>query len=97
MRFTRSALLFLGGIAALASCEPQDSGQAIAIEPSEFMRFVEEEDGSGRLEAAIVRYEDEQKRIVDLVGALHVGDREYYEELNTLFLLHEAIKEKIRT
>lgn len=67
--------------------------------PSEFMRFVSTDKDHASLDAAIVRYEDSQGRIVDLIAAVHVGDPLYYSTLNTLFkgydaLLYEMVKPK---
>lgn len=79
---------------ALAACA------ATADEtPTDFMRFVQEDDGSGRLESALVNYVDGDGRQVALVGAVHIGDRAYYEELNALFtgfdgVLYELVAER---
>lgn len=60
-------------------------------EPTDFMRFVQDEAGSGRLESALVNYVDAKGRQVALVGAVHIGDRAYYEELNALFTGFDAV------
>ena len=64
-----------------------------------FLRFVEEPSGEARLESAIVRYTDDQGRFVDLIGAVHIADQSYYDEMNSLFkqydsLLYEAVAKK---
>lgn len=66
---------------------------------TQFLRFVEEADGAATLETGIVRYKDAEGRIVDLIGAVHVGDSSYYEQLNRAFksydaLLYEMVKPK---
>lgn len=66
---------------------------------TQFLRYLEESDGSATLETGILRYKDEQGRIVDLIGAVHVGDTSYYEHLNRAFksydaLLYEMVKPK---
>jgi len=77
-----------------------DESRAPAVDsPSEFIRFVEDSDGSARLETAIVNYRDDQGRQVALVGALHIGDDAYFDELNHLFphfdsVLYEIIAER---
>ncbi|MBI4878661.1 MAG: hypothetical protein HY812_03245 [Planctomycetes bacterium] len=96
---TKAALfsLLLGGW-ALAGCLPEEED---APDKAEFMRFVEDEDGAARLETAVVRYRGAENRVVDLIAAVHVGDRAYYDELNALFstydsLLFEAVMPKDR-
>ena len=66
---------------------------------AKFLRFVEPEDGSARLECAIVRYRSPNGSIVDLVGAVHIADQSYYDDLNALFksydsMLYEAVAPK---
>ncbi|MDR1963676.1 MAG: hypothetical protein LBQ50_07850 [Planctomycetaceae bacterium] len=76
------------------------SFSAVAEEPkkldhlSDFMRVTKKE---GRrqpvsFDTAIVRFADERKKIkVDLVAAVHIGDKEYYEELNKIFKRYDAV------
>ncbi len=66
---------------------------------SEFVRFVDDKKGGGRLEVAVGRYEDRQGVRVDLVSALHVGEKSYYDGLTRRFktydaLLYELVKPK---
>jgi hypothetical protein len=63
---------------------------AEVFEPSEFLRFVEENDG-GRLEAAIVTYRNADGATVQLVSAVHVAERAYYRALNERFAKHDAV------
>lgn len=56
-----------------------------------FVRFVDEGDGEGRLETAIVTYRDPKGRQVDLVSAVHVADRVYYERLQKRFESYDAV------
>jgi hypothetical protein len=75
-----------------------DDAKAGATE-TQFLRYVENDDGSATLETSIARYKDDQGRIVDLIGAVHVGDASYYEQLNRIFrsydaLLYEMVKPK---
>jgi len=76
---------------------------APATQPAEnrFIRFVDDGTGTGggALQVAILSYRNEQGVLVDLIGAVHVGDRAYYEGLNTRFeeydaLLYELVKPK---
>lgn len=64
-----------------------------------FLRFVEDDDGGGKLEAAVVTYQNDKGVRVHLVSAVHVGERQYYDGLNKLFatydaLLYEMVKPK---
>ncbi len=44
------------------------------------------------LETAVVKFTDAKKQIeVDLVAAVHVGDKGYYEELNELFKTYDSV------
>lgn len=66
---------------------------------SDFIRFRETGDQEGVLEAAIARYENDQGVKVDLVAAVHIADKNYYEALNKRFkkydvVLYEMIKPK---
>ena len=61
---------------------------------TDFMRVVKPE---GRktptaYETAIVRFTDEKNNaVVDLVGAIHIGDKDYYVELNKIFKQYDAV------
>ena len=63
---------------------------AAAAEPTKFIRFVEEEQ-SDSLQTAVVRYESPQKAKVDLVGAIHIADKAYFDALNLRFKSYEAV------
>src|SRR5688572_351369 len=76
--------------------------QEKAAEPrkndNKFLRFVDDNDGGGRLEAAIATYEKGGVK-VHLVSAVHVGEKKYYDDLGTTFktydaLLYEMVKPK---
>ncbi|MBL9129616.1 MAG: hypothetical protein JNG86_00345 [Verrucomicrobiaceae bacterium] len=59
-------------------------------ESTDYVRFVEEDEGDA-LETAVVRFESPQKVVVDLVGAIHIADKSYYDALNTRFRGYEAV------
>lgn len=65
-----------------------------------FLRFVERpEEERAALETVIATYEDDDGHRVDLVGAVHIGDVEYFQLLNTVFraydsVLYEMVKPK---
>lgn len=64
---------------------------AAAEEPkTNFIRFVEEEK-SDSLQTAVVSYESPQKVRVDLVGAIHIADKAYFDGLNTRFQGYDAV------
>ena len=63
---------------------------AAAADPTKFIRFVEEEQ-SDSLQTAVVSYESPQKAKVDLVGAIHIADKAYFDGLNLRFKGYEAV------
>src|SRR4051794_10859212 len=63
---------------------------------TEFVRIVRDAEGESlSMDTAIVRYVKKQdgKPIwsVDLIGAVHVGDKEYYAKLNKEFKQYDAL------
>ena len=56
----------------------------------DFMRFVEDAKGAS-LDTAIVRLKSKAGVTVDLVGAVHVADKRYYDELNQRFTQYDAV------
>ncbi len=77
--------------AAMMLYRATDPTARVDVEPTGFLRFVEEEDGSARLETAIVRYKNESGQIIDLVAAVHVADPDYYDLLNALFARYDSV------
>jgi hypothetical protein len=78
----------------LISKKPSD--KPAAKNGTEFVRIVRNADGeSMSMDTAIVRYFKKQdgKAIwsVDLIGAVHVGDKEYYANLNKEFKQYDAL------
>jgi hypothetical protein len=61
-----------------------------ADEPADFIRFIEEEK-SDSLQTAVVSYESPQKARVDLVGAIHIADKAYFDGLNARFKTYDAV------
>ena len=59
--------------------------------PAEHLRFVEEVDGSARLETVVVKMTGPGGVTVDLVGAVHVADAAYFAALNERFRAYEAV------
>jgi hypothetical protein len=77
----------------------QDGGNATAeAKATQFLRVTEIDGAPNALETAIVRYSSPTAggAQVDLIGAVHIGESEYYEKLNHLFdqydvLLYELV------
>lgn len=85
--------LFLRVLGAVVTCTLA-AGAAIAQDGTRFARIDYGSDGRPRaLQMAIVSYRsaDSQRPVVDLVGAVHVGDRGYYEELNQRFVDYDSV------
>lgn len=80
-RAAHALLLLLAGAPA---AEPS------ATEPADFIRFVESETGDS-LQTALARYRRDDGVRVDLVGAVHVADRAYFDELNRRFTAYEVV------
>ncbi|MDR2439902.1 MAG: hypothetical protein LBE12_11100 [Planctomycetaceae bacterium] len=61
---------------------------------SDFMRVTKKEGKRQPVsfDTAIVRFADEKNKIeVDLIAAVHIGDKEYYKELNKIFKRYDAV------
>jgi len=68
------------------------TGAASAAEEiGEHLRFVEDDDGSARLETVVVKMTGSNGEKVDLVGAVHVADAAYFEALNGRFKGYDAV------
>jgi hypothetical protein len=66
---------------------------------TKFLRFVEDNDGGGKLETAVAHFVNDKGQAVDLVAAVHVGEPKYYAALDKRFagydaLLYEMVKPK---
>ncbi len=67
------------------------------IESPQFLRLHRNKGGGPvALETAIVRYghgqnQSDQPSHVDLVAAVHIGEREYFSTLNMLFRTYDAV------
>lgn len=91
--------LGLGLCGLLRGAEPEPAhpseGQPAAGEMSgRFLRLRRDEaDNPRALETAVVRYTSPQRPglTVDLVAAIHVGDKSYYDALNRLFEDYEVV------
>lgn len=98
-----TALLALmsGGWVPAASSEPDTKPDAGAEKQAKkdapkYVRLAEDDDKKPTaLQTAIVRFaaagEQNQGVQVDLIGAIHIGDKAYYDELNRRFRKYEAV------
>ncbi len=84
---TLSALLAFGSLAAQDAEPPVEAAKP---EKKAWSRFVETP-AEAKLETPIVHYTNSDGVKVDLIGAIHVGDRKYYEQLNELFKTYDVI------
>ncbi len=94
-------------IVAISLLAPLSISQATPAEPAapkapgakapasapaaEYTRLVETSRWRGRFETAVTTFEDKEGRRVDLVSAVHIGDRAYYEELNRVLRDYERV------
>jgi hypothetical protein len=66
-----------------------------AAEKPKFVRVERDDEGNPQsMQTAIVSFSDPQREdgpVVDLVGAIHVGEKSYYEALNQLFTNYDAV------
>lgn len=92
----------LMGTAAMAIAEPGPATRSATLtaeQTPQFLKFVDDGHGGGKLEAAIVTYRNRQGVTVHLVSALHVAEPSFYAGLDKTFktydvLLYEMIKPK---
>lgn len=56
----------------------------------QFTRF-EEDDKGARLQTGIATYKNQDGVTVDLIGAIHIADKAYYEKLNERFTQYDAL------
>lgn len=96
MRDRRLLTLLLGlGLALLSSratLAEEAAAPADEKEKNAFLRVLRNDDGEPTaLQTSITRYTDGKGLTVDLIGAVHVGDKSYYEELNKIFEEYDAL------
>lgn len=87
-RFVGVKSTFLSSISAALICLP---AAALADEPAkaEYIR-VDEDATAARLQTAVTRYEKDGTTI-DLIGAIHIADKAYYQELSRRFEKYDAL------
>lgn len=77
------------------AAEKTAAGSVLTPEESLFPELVvmlhTDESGKECLKTPVARYKDEQGRIVDLVGAVHLADARYYRALNRSFARYDKV------
>ena len=70
-----------------------DKAQSVASsESSKFLRLKKSGDKPLALQTALTRYRlPEKDLIVDLIGAVHIGEDSYYQQLNRQFSLYDTV------
>src|SRR5581483_2851810 len=81
-------ILFIFFIIVAARCS---LAATATTQPSNFIRYVENADGSARLESAEVAYTNDKGVDVHLIGAIHLADPIYYSGLNESFTHYDAL------
>ena len=88
MKLLRSSLLAVAWLSVMQSA-PLSADQKKSA-PPDFVRFVEDEKGA-RLQTAVARFESDKGALVDLIGAVHIADKTYYDTLNARFKTYESV------
>lgn len=100
MMFALAALaMFAAFAAAEAPAAKAAAGKKAAAKKKDeplFIRLLRDQEGTATaLETSTVRYvatDDKRKGlIVDLIGVVHIGEKEYYEKLNEQFKQYDAV------
>lgn len=102
---TAWCVLYGGLLAETKKPETGSKGKAAAIpteaetEDTDFVRFEENKKGA-QLQTAIATYRNKRGVTVDLIGAIHIADKNYYDVLNVYFdgydsLLYEMVGDPV--
>lgn len=88
-----ASLLLLNVVSAGAEDKPAaKKADPTVAEQSQFLRVVRDKAGTPTaMQTAVVRYTGQDGVTVDLIGAVHVGEKTYYAALNKLFTDYEAM------
>ncbi|MEZ0273946.1 MAG: hypothetical protein ACAH88_03505 [Roseimicrobium sp.] len=81
-------LLFLASVCLLPSGLRAEAKPT--AEHTDFVRFQENKKGA-QLQTAIATYRNNRGVVVDLIGAIHIGDKNYYDVLNAYFEDYDAL------
>lgn len=99
--FVIGAVWILGVTGFVAAADPASDSPLVekaagdqAADQTKFIRLRRDDNRRpAAMETAVVHYTAAKRAgvIVDLVGAVHVGDRSYYDELNKLFETYDVV------
>lgn len=64
---------------------------ALPAQEPDYLRYVEDKDGSSSLQTAICTFTNAAGATVDLVGAVHIADKTYFTDLNQRFKGYDAV------
>jgi len=76
---------------AQPATKPATQPAAPQTESGTFSRFVKTGKLRGRFETAIATYEDDKGHSVDLVAAVHIADKAYYDKLQKRMATYDAL------
>lgn len=89
------ALVALLPVLPAAAADSRSSGSVLAPQDSQYpekiVLYTVEPNGKERLKTPVARYKDKAGRIVDLVGAVHLGNAAYYKKLNRAFARYDKV------
>lgn len=82
---------------AIAPSYPSKRRSSVSQSPQHFLRLVENPERA-QLQTSILSYNRSDQVQVDLIGAIHIGEKQYYHSLNERFkeydiLLYEQLKD----
>ncbi|MDR3234562.1 MAG: hypothetical protein LBT46_13035 [Planctomycetaceae bacterium] len=92
MKYVTKIIIVLIAVSALDSVVRSEEGKAYSL--TDFMRVTKPEGKRNPIsfDTAAVKFTDNGKKLeVDLIAAVHIGDKTYYEELNRLFKKYDAV------
>lgn len=88
-RLTTIALALLCGcVGTLATAQEKQPDKKAA--PPDYVRFQESDKGA-RLQTAVARFQNAKGVTVELIGAVHIADKAYYDALNARFKMFEVV------
>lgn len=67
-----------------------DEAKSANAGPPDYVRYAEDESGS-RLLTGIGRFQNASGIQADLIGAVHIADKKYFDQLNALFKSYDAV------
>jgi hypothetical protein len=86
LSFLAAALCLLPSALRAAEAKPE----VAKLPHTDFVRFQEDKKGA-QLQTAIATYRNNRGVVVDLIGAIHIGDKNYYDVLNAYFDGYDAL------